>query len=162
MKEQKITPCLWFDREAQEAAEFYVSLFPDSKIDRTLRWTTDTDWAKTGDVLLVDFTLAGFKYQALNGGPHEPFNDAISLSVICGDQSEVDRLWVSLTSDGGQPIQCGWLKDKFGVPWQIVPEALPRMLHDRDPEKSKRVMEAMMQMVKIDVAELQAAYDAFH
>jgi predicted 3-demethylubiquinone-9 3-methyltransferase (glyoxalase superfamily) len=154
-----IVPCLWFDGRALEAAEFYVSLFPDSHIDRILRWTIDTPWAKKGDPLMVDFTLAGKQHQALNGGPHDPFNDAISLSALCKDQAEVDRLWDALTADGGKPIQCSWLKDKFGVAWQIVPEALPRMLHDKDPEKAGRAMQAMMQMVKIDVARLQAAYD---
>ena len=109
--------------------------------------------------LTIDFTLAGQKHQALNGGPHHPFNDAISLSVLCEDQAEVDRLWDALTADGGEPVQCSWLRDKFGDSWQIVPEAPPRMLHDNDSEKAKRVMEAMMQMVKIDVAKLQAVYD---
>jgi predicted 3-demethylubiquinone-9 3-methyltransferase (glyoxalase superfamily) len=154
-----IVPCLWFDGRALEAAEFYVSLFPDSHIDRILRSSIDTPGAKTGDSLLIEFTLAGKQYQALNGGPHHPFNDAISLSVLCGDQTEVDRLWDALIADGGKPIQCSWLKDKFGVAWQIVPEALPRMLHDKDSVKAKRVMEAMIQMVKIDVASLQAAYN---
>ena len=107
----------------------------------------------------MDFTLAGKRHQVLNGGPHDPFNDAISLSVLCKDQAEVDRLWDALTADGGKPVQCGWLKDKFGVAWQIVPEALPRLMNDKHSEKANRVMEAMMQMVKIDVAKLQAAYN---
>jgi predicted 3-demethylubiquinone-9 3-methyltransferase (glyoxalase superfamily) len=154
-----IVPCLWFDSRALEAAEFYILLFPNSHIDQILKWSLDTPWAKTGDPLLVDFTLAGKKHQALNGGPHDPFNDAISLSVLCKDQAEVDRLWDTLTADGGKPVQCGWLKDKFGVAWQIVPEALPRLMHDKDSAKAKRVMEAMMQMVKIDVARLEAAYE---
>ena len=156
-----IVPCLWFDGRVLEAAEFYISLFPDSHIDRILRSSVDTPGAKKGDPLLIEFTLAGKQHQALNGGPHDPFNlpDAISLSVLCRDQAEVDRLWDALTADGGQPIQCGWLRDKFGIAWQIVPEALPRLLHDKDSEKAKRVMEAMMQMVKIDVARLQAAYN---
>ena len=155
---QTITPCLWFDGRAEEAAEFYTSIFPDSRIDQILRSSVDTPGTKTGDAILVEFTLAGQKHQALNGGPHDPFNDAISLSVLCEDQAEVDRFWDALTADGGRPVQCGWLKDKFGVSWQIVPEALLRMMNDRDPERSKRVMEAMMQMVKIDVATLKAAY----
>jgi predicted 3-demethylubiquinone-9 3-methyltransferase (glyoxalase superfamily) len=154
-----IVPCFWFDGRALEAAEFYVSLFPDSRIDRVLRSSIDTPRAKKGEPLLIEFTLAGKQHQALNGGPHDPFNNAISLSALCGDQAEVDRLWDALTADGGQPIQCSWLKDKFGVAWQIVPEALPRLLHDKDPVKAKRVMEAMIQMVKIDVARLQAAYN---
>lgn len=154
-----IVPCLWFDGQALEAAEFYVSLFADSRIERILRSSIDTPGAKKGDPLLIEFTLAGKPHQALNGGPHDPFNKAISLSILCRDQAEVDRLWDALTADGGQPIQCSWLTDKFGVAWQVVPEALPRMLHDEDPVKAKRVMEAMVQMVKIDVAKLQAAYN---
>jgi predicted 3-demethylubiquinone-9 3-methyltransferase (glyoxalase superfamily) len=107
----------------------------------------------------VEFTLAGLSYQGLNGGPHDPFNDAISLSVSCKDQAEVDRLWGALIADGGKEVQCGWLKDKFGVAWQIVPEELFAMLHDKDRSRSKRVMEAMMQMVKLDLAALRRAYD---
>jgi predicted 3-demethylubiquinone-9 3-methyltransferase (glyoxalase superfamily) len=154
-----VVPCLWFDGQALEAAEFYVSLFADSRIERILRSSIDTPGAKKGDPLLIEFTLAGKQHQALNGGPHDPFNKAISLSILCRDQAEVDRLWDALTADGGQPIQCSWLQDKFGVAWQVVPEALPRMLHDEDPVKATRVMEAMIQMVKIDVAKLQAAYN---
>jgi predicted 3-demethylubiquinone-9 3-methyltransferase (glyoxalase superfamily) len=156
---EKISPCLWFDGRAEEAAEFYTSIFPDSQIDHTWRTSIDTPGAKEGEVILVEFTIAGLSYQALNGGPHDQFNDAISLSVTCKDQAEVDRLWNALTADGGRPVQCGWLKDKFGVSWQIVPEALPRMMKDKDPAKSKRVMEAMMQMVKLDVRKLERAYE---
>lgn len=156
---QKISPCLWFDRQAEEAAKFYTSIFPDSRIDDIMRSSVDTPGAKTGETLLVDFTIAGQKYQALNGGPHDRFNDAISLSVTCKDQAEVDRLWEALITDGGRPVQCGWLKDKFGVSWQIVPEGLLKMINDKDRQKSKRVMEAMMHMVKLDIDELQKAYD---
>jgi predicted 3-demethylubiquinone-9 3-methyltransferase (glyoxalase superfamily) len=156
---QKISPCLWFDGRAEEAAHFYISIFPDSHIDHVSRSGLDYPGGKAGDVILVEFTLAGQGYQALNGGPHDPFNDAISLSVSCADQAEVDRLWDALTADGGQPVQCGWLKDKFGVSWQIVPEALSRMMKDKDPAKSKRVMEALMQMVKFDIEKLRQAYD---
>jgi predicted 3-demethylubiquinone-9 3-methyltransferase (glyoxalase superfamily) len=159
VEQQKIAPCLWFDGKAQEAAEFYISLFPNSQINRILRWPMESTWAKKGDPLLVEFTLDGHRFQALNGGPNHPFNDAISLSVACSDQTEVDRLWNSLTANGGKPVQCSWLKDKYGVSWQIVPEALPRMLNDQDTEKAKRVMDAMMQMVKIDAPALQAVYD---
>lgn len=156
---KKITPCLWFDGRAEEAAEFYTSIFPDSQVDHIWRTTIDTPGAKEGAVILVEFTIAGLSYQALNGGPHDQFNDAISLSVTCKDQAEVDRFWDALTADGGRPVQCGWLKDRFGVSWQIVPEALLRMMKDKDPAKSKRVMEAMMQMVKLDVAKLEHAYE---
>ena len=154
-----ISPCLWFDDRAEEAAEFYTSIFPDSRIDQVLRSSIDTPGARAGDVIVVDFTLAGQKHQALNGGPHDEFNDAISLSVTCKDQAEVDRLWDALTEGGGRPVQCGWLKDKFGVSWQIVPEPLARMMNDKDTAKSKRVMEAMMQMVKLDVDTLERAYE---
>jgi predicted 3-demethylubiquinone-9 3-methyltransferase (glyoxalase superfamily) len=158
MTTQTISPCLWFDRQAEEAAKFYTSIFLDSHIDRMLRASVDTPGAKTGEILLVDFTLAGQQYHALNGGAHDRFNDAISLVVTCQDQAEVDRLWDALIADGGTPVQCGWLKDKFGVSWQIVPEVLPQMLNDKDREKSKRVMEAMMQMVRLDIDALQQAY----
>jgi predicted 3-demethylubiquinone-9 3-methyltransferase (glyoxalase superfamily) len=156
---QKITPCLWFDGRAEEAAEFYISVFPDSHIDYIARSGIDTPGGEAGSVLLVEFTLAGQSYQALNGGPHDPFNDAISLSVSCADQAEVDRLWDALTADGGKPVQCGWLKDKFGVRWQIVPEAFMEMMKTGDQEKSKRVMAALMQMVKLDITKLKQAYD---
>lgn len=159
MTTQKISPCLWFDRQAEEASKFYTSIFLDSRIDEIMRSSVDTPGAKAGEVILVDFTLAGQKYQALNGGVHERFNDAISLAVTCKDQAEVDRLWDALIAGGGKPVQCGWLKDKFGVSWQIVPEVLPKMINDKDREKSKRVMEAMMRMVKLDIDELQKAYD---
>ena len=155
---QKITPCLWFDDNAEEAVQFYTSVFPNSSIDQVQRSTVDYPGGKEGSVLMLTFTLAGQSYLALNGGPYEKFNNAISLSVDCADQAEVDRLWAALTADGGKPVQCGWLKDKFGLSWQIVPRRLPELLSDPDMAKAKRVMEAMMQMVKIDVAQLEAAH----
>jgi predicted 3-demethylubiquinone-9 3-methyltransferase (glyoxalase superfamily) len=158
-KTQTISPCLWFDGRAEEAATFYTSILPDSRIDHVQRSPIDTPGAKEGEVILVEFTLAGQSYQALNGGPHDPFNDAISLSVRCRDQAEVDRYWEALIADGGKPVQCGWLTDKFGVRWQIVPDTLIEMMKDRDTSKSKRVMAAMMEMVKLDVARLKEAYD---
>ena len=154
---QTITPCLWFENNALEAAEFYTSIFPDSSIATVQRAPADTPGPKAGSVLVVQFKLAGQDYQALNGGPHDKFNDAISLSVSCKDQTEVDRYWSALTAGGGKPVQCGWLKDKYGLSWQIVPKRLPELLADPDPGKAKRVMEAMMKMVKIDVAALEAA-----
>jgi predicted 3-demethylubiquinone-9 3-methyltransferase (glyoxalase superfamily) len=156
---QTISPCLWFDGRAEEAAEFYASIFPDARIDHVWKSTIDTPGAKEGDVLLVEFTIAGQSYQALNGGPHDPFNDAISLSVRFKDQAEVDRYWETLTADGGEPVQCGWLRDKFGVRWQIVPDVLMEMMKDPHPARSKRVMAAMMEMVKLDVARLKEAYN---
>ena len=154
---QTITPCLWFKDQALEAAEFYTSVFPDSSIVTVQRAPADTPGPKAGSVLVVQFKLAGQDYQALNGGPHDKFNDALSLSVSCKDQTEVDRYWSALTGGGGKPVQCGWLKDKYGLSWQIVPKRLPELLADPDPEKAKRAMEAMMKMVKIDVAALEAA-----
>lgn len=154
---RKFTPCLWFEGNALQAAQFYTSVFADGAIVDVHHARTDTPGNKEGDVLLVTFTLAGESFQALNGPPHDTFNDAISISVSCEDQAEVDRTWTALTADGGKPVACGWLKDKFGVSWQIVPKILPQLLADTDPAKGKRAMEAMMQMVKIDVAKLQAA-----
>ncbi|QDS94571.1 3-demethylubiquinone-9 3-methyltransferase [Roseimaritima multifibrata] len=153
-----ITPCLWFVDNAAEAAEFYTSVFPDSKIVHQMLSQDDWPGGKAGDVLLVEFELQGQAYQALNGGPNDPFNERVSLSVLCKDQTEVDRYWEELIADGGEPIMCGWLKDKYGVRWQIVPEAFFRMVKDTDLEKSRRVMQAMTQLVKLDVAKLTQAY----
>jgi predicted 3-demethylubiquinone-9 3-methyltransferase (glyoxalase superfamily) len=154
---QKITPCLWFEGNALEAAEFYTSVFPNSAISEVHKSRADTPGGKAGSVLFVTFTLAGQGYQAFNGGPHDKFNDAISLLVSCEDQAEVDRLWAALTADGGRPVQCGWLKDKFGLSWQIVPKRLAELMSSSDPEKGKRVMQALMKMIKIDIAGLEAA-----
>lgn len=156
MHHQKITPCLWFEREALDAARFYVSAFGGT-IDKVHRAASDTPGNKEGDILLVELTLAGQRYQALNGGAHDKFNDAVSLSVRCEDQAEVDQLWSALTADGGKPVQCGWLKDKYGLSWQIVPRQLMELMADPDPSRRKRVMQAMLRMVKIDIAGLQAA-----
>lgn len=156
--QQSITPCLWFDKQAQEAAEFYVSVFPDSRIDHVMRAGADWPTGKPGEVVFIEFTLSGVAHQALNGGPQTTFNDAVSLSVTCKDQAEVDRLWDALTADGGEPVACGWLKDKYGLRWQIVPQAHWRMMHEGEPEQKKRVMAAMMEMVKLDVTKLEAAY----
>ncbi|MFO0997552.1 MAG: VOC family protein [Alphaproteobacteria bacterium] len=155
---EKITPCLWFEGNALEAARFYTSVFPGSTIREVHEAKADTPGSKEGAVLMVAFELAGQGYLALNGPPHDKFNDAISLSVRCEDQEEVDRLWAALTADGGKPVQCGWLKDKFGLSWQIVPRQLPELLSDPDPAKGKRVMEAMLKMVKLDIAALTRAH----
>jgi predicted 3-demethylubiquinone-9 3-methyltransferase (glyoxalase superfamily) len=157
--QQTITICLWFDNNAEEAAEFYVSVFADSRINRKTINHSDWPGGKAGDVIVVEFELAGQRYQALNGGPNGPFNDRVSLSVSCKDQAEVDRYWEALTADGGEPVMCGWLKDKFGMRWQVVPEAFFEMVHDSDTEKSSRVMQAMLQMVKFDVEKLKQAYE---
>jgi predicted 3-demethylubiquinone-9 3-methyltransferase (glyoxalase superfamily) len=152
----KIAPCLWFDGEAEEAAKFYVSLLPDSRIDHVQRNVTDSPAGKAGSVLVVKFTLAGQSFLALNGGSRFEYTHAISFFVDCVDQAEVDRLWDAL-SDGGSVERCGWLKDRYGVSWQIVPSVLPRLLGDPDPAKAQRVMQAMLQMVKLDIAGLEAA-----
>ncbi|MGO9427698.1 VOC family protein [Rhodoblastus sp.] len=157
LAKQRLTTCLWFDGQAEEAARFYVSLLPDSRIDAINRAPGDYPAGQAGKVLLVEFTLAGQKFQALNGGPQFQFTEAISMSVSCADQAEVDRLWSALTADGGKPAQCGWLKDRYGLSWQIVPEALPRLMASGNPEQAARVCKAMMQMVKLDVAELERA-----
>ena len=148
---QKITPFLWFNDNAEHAINFYLSIFKDSKIISLNR-------NEEGKVFTGSFELEGQKFIALNGGPHFTFNEAISFFVDCKTQEEVDELWEKL-SEGGSKGQCGWLKDKFGISWQIIPEALSDLMSDADPAKSGRVMEAMMKMTKIEIAELQKAYD---
>jgi len=152
----KITPFLWFDREAEEAAKFYTSIFKKSKINRVRRFGDEGAGPK-GQVMTVEFTLQGQKFVALNGGPGHPHTDAISFVVDCATQKEVDHYWKML-SRGGQEIQCGWLKDKYGIAWQVVPGVLLKMISDKDPDKRTRVMKAMMQMVKIDIQKLKRAY----
>ncbi|MDQ3810758.1 MAG: VOC family protein [Chloroflexota bacterium] len=154
----KITPCLWFDGKAEEAAQFYVGLLPDSHIDGVLRAPADNPSTPAGAVLTVDFTVAGQKFQGLNGGPEFTFNEAVSFQIDCEDQAEVDRLWNALSENGGQPGPCGWIKDRFGLSWQIIPRALARMLNDSDAEAAGRAMQAMLKMGKIDVAELERAF----
>jgi len=154
---QKITPFLWFDNNAEEAVNHYLSIFKNSKINKILR-CGDAGPGPKGSILTIAFQLEGQEFIALNGGPVFKFNEAISLSVDCKSQTEVDNLWEKL-SDGGQKSQCGWLKDKFGLSWQVVPSALVEMLQDKDAEKAKRVMAAMMQMSKIDIGILKHAYE---
>ena len=154
----KITPCLWYVDKAEEAARFYVSLLPDSRIDNVTTLPADTPSGPEGSVQVVEFTLAGQSYLAMKAGPLDDFNHAVSFMIECEDQAEVDRLWNAL-SDGGSVEQCGWLKDRYGVSWQIVPKAFGRMMKDKDRAKVRRVTEAMLQMVKLDIRALQAAYD---
>jgi predicted 3-demethylubiquinone-9 3-methyltransferase (glyoxalase superfamily) len=156
----KITPVLWFDGQAEEAADFYVSLLPNSHVDNVSRSPSDTPSGPAGSVLTVDFTLDGQPIQILNGGPDFTLSEAFSLAVECRDQAEVDRLWEALTSNGGQESVCGWLKDRYGLSWQIVPKRLHELLSDPDAGRAQRAMEAMLKMVKIDVAELERAADA--
>jgi predicted 3-demethylubiquinone-9 3-methyltransferase (glyoxalase superfamily) len=155
----KIAPCLWFADEAEEAAKFYVSLLPDSRIDKVVHGAIDTPGVKAGSVLVVEFTLAGQEFMALNGGQRMEYTHAISFKIDCADQAEVDRLWDSLTSNGGATVQCGWLRDRYGVSWQIVPQVLPKLLGGPDQAGAQRAMQAMMKMVKLDIAALQKAYD---
>jgi predicted 3-demethylubiquinone-9 3-methyltransferase (glyoxalase superfamily) len=155
-----LSMCLWFDKQAEEAASFYVSLLPNSRIDHVNRSPADYPNGKAGDVLVVEFTLDGRPYMALNGGPNFTFDEAISMVLTTEDQAETDRYWEALLADGGQPSQCGWLKDRFGLSWQVTPKQLPKLLGDPDPARAKRAMEAMMDMVKIDVAALERAADA--
>jgi predicted 3-demethylubiquinone-9 3-methyltransferase (glyoxalase superfamily) len=153
----KISPCLWFDGEAEEAAKFYVSLLPDSKIAQVQRNLVDSRSGKAGTVLVVEFTLAGQSYLALNGGKRFEYTHAISFKVDCADQAEIDRLWDRL-SDGGSIECCGWLRDRYGVSWQIVPAVLPELLAGPDRAGAQRAMQAMLQMVKLDIAALNKAY----
>jgi len=155
---QKVTPCLWFDGQAEQAARYYVSLLPDSRINKVVRSPADTPSGPAGMVLVVDFTLAGNRFTGLNGGPQFPFTEAVSFQIACDDQAEVDRLWTAL-SDGGSPSQCGWLKDRWGVSWQIVPTRLFQLLADADPARSRRATEAMLTMGKLNIAELERAAD---
>ncbi|GAB3660390.1 VOC family protein [Actinocorallia lasiicapitis] len=154
---QKITTFLWFDGKAEEAAEFYTTLFDDSKILDVQPWADGGPYP-SGTAMVVEFQLAGQRYQALNGGSNFTFNEAISLLVDCDDQAEVDRLWDALTADGGEESQCGWLKDRYGLSWQIVPRALQSCLAGPDREGAARAMQAMLGMRKLDVAALEAAY----
>lgn len=154
---EKIVPCLWFDGAAEEAARFYVTLLPNSRIDRILNSPADNPSCKEGEVLTVEFTLAGRKYLGLNGGPQFPFTEAVSFQIFCQTQSEVDRLWAALLEDGGTESACGWLKDRWGFSWQIVPTKLNELLFDPDRARAKRAMEAMMSMVKIDIAAIELA-----
>lgn len=156
--QSKIHTFLWYAKEAEEAARLYASIFPDSRVDRVWAMPTETPSGPPGSVKLVDFTLLGQRFQAMTAGPHHDFNDAISLVVLCDDQAELDRYWNALLEGGGQSQACGWLTDRFGVRWQIIPAAMEAMMHDPDVAKSKRVTEAMLTMIKLDIAALEKAY----
>ena len=160
---QKITSFLWFNGNAEEAAKFYTSIFKNSKIGRILRYSEEVakvsqSGQPVGSVLTIEFEIEGQKFVALNGGPQFKFNESISFVVNCETQKEVDYFWEKLTADGGEESACGWLRDKFGVSWQVTPTALIDMLHDKDSAKSERVMNAMLQMQKIDIETLKIAY----
>jgi predicted 3-demethylubiquinone-9 3-methyltransferase (glyoxalase superfamily) len=155
---QKITPFLWYAKEAEEAARLYVSVFPDSRILKVVSMPTDSPSGPAGSVKIVDFVLFGQSFTAMTAGPLDPFNHAVSFVVNCETQDEIDRYWTKLL-EGGSAEQCGWLKDRFGLSWQIVPALLPKLMAGPDQVKAKRAADAMMKMVKIDIAGLQKAYD---
>jgi predicted 3-demethylubiquinone-9 3-methyltransferase (glyoxalase superfamily) len=158
MHMQKITPFLWYAREAEEAAAFYASVFPDSRINRVTALPSQSPGGPPGSVKIVEFVLFGQPFIAMSAGPLDPFNHAVSFVVHCDDQAEVDRYWSGLLAGGGAPEQCGWLKDRFGVSWQIVPTALAAMMADPDRAGARRASDAMMKMVKIDLGQLRAAF----
>jgi predicted 3-demethylubiquinone-9 3-methyltransferase (glyoxalase superfamily) len=156
---QKIRTCLWFDREAEDAANFYVSLFENSRVLGVSRYGSNMPMA-AGSIMTIDFELAGTKFMALNGGPLFKFTEASSMVVDCESQSEIDRLWSALLAGGGREQQCGWLKDRFGLSWQIVPLGLRELISGATPTQSQRLIGALMRMVKLDIASLEAAYNA--
>ncbi|MDH3306567.1 MAG: VOC family protein [Acidimicrobiia bacterium] len=153
----RITPNLWFDAEGEAAADFYVSIFPNSKVNHVSHYG-EAGSGESGSVMTVDFTLDGQPFMAINGGPRFPFTEAISLLINCADQGEVDYYWEKLT-DGGEEVQCGWLKDRYGLSWQVVPPGMEELLADPDPGRSQRAMVAMLGMKKLDLAGLRAAAD---
>ena len=153
-----ITPNLWFDGDAEEAAQFWTSIFPDSRIEAVNRSPADFPNGRKGDVVTVDYTLSGQRFTGINGGPDFTFDEAVSFLIECEDQAELDRYWAALTADGGEPGPCGWLKDRFGVSWQVVPRRLRELMNADDAGGAERAMQAMLRMGKLDVAELEAAY----
>ena len=156
---QKITPMLWFDGTAEEAARFHTSLFPDSRVDKVVRAAADNPSTREGDVITVEYTVAGSPFVGLNGGPDFQFNEAVSFVVTCEDQAEVDRYWDALVQGGGEHSVCGWLKDRFGLSWQVVPRELNEMLESPDHDAARRAMEAMLKMTKLDVNALREAFE---
>ena len=157
-RQAKIYTFLWYATEAEEAARFYTSIFPDSRIDHVTALQSESPSGPPGSVKVVDFTLFGQRFQAMTAGPHHDFNDAISIVVVCDDQAELDRYWKALVSGGGKELACGWLIDRFGLRWQIVPAVFEEMMRDTDRARSRRVTDAMMKMVKFDIAALKEIY----
>jgi predicted 3-demethylubiquinone-9 3-methyltransferase (glyoxalase superfamily) len=156
---QRIFTFLWYATEAEEAARFYASIFPDSRVDRVTPMMSDTPSGPPGSVQVVEFTLLGQHFQAMSAGPREDFNDAISMVVLCEDQAELDRYWNALLEGGGREVACGWLVDRFGLRWQLWPAEMAEMMSDPDPARAKRVTDAVMGMVKLDITALRKAYD---
>jgi predicted 3-demethylubiquinone-9 3-methyltransferase (glyoxalase superfamily) len=155
---QKIVPHLWYAKEAEEAARFYATVFPDSRVESVSALPADSPSGPAGSVKIVKFTLFGQSFMAMSAGPHDPFNDAISFMVNCTSQVEIDRYWNALLENGGKPQACGWITDRYGVRWQITPTVLVEMMSDPDTTKGRRVAEEMMKQVKFDIAKLEAAY----
>jgi len=155
---QKISPFLWYAKEAEEAAAFYTSIFPDSRVTRVTALPSESPSGPPGSVKIVEFELFGQSFMAMSAGPLDPFNHAISLLVTCENQAEIDRYWDGLLAGGGKPEECGWLRDRYGLAWQIVPAGFGEMMADPDRARAKRVADAMLKMVKLDVAALEAAY----
>ena len=158
-RDAKIFTHLWYAAEAEEAARFYCSIFPNSHVDAVTPLPSDSPSGPAGTAVIVDFTLFGERFQALKAGPHHEFNDAVSLVVMCDDQAEVDRYWEALLDGGGHEQACGWLTDRFGVRWQIVPRMVDDLLRTGEPARVKRMSDVLLQQVKLDIAALQAAYD---
>jgi predicted 3-demethylubiquinone-9 3-methyltransferase (glyoxalase superfamily) len=156
----KIFTHLWYAKDAEEAAKFYSSVFPDSRVDRVTPLQSDSPSGPGGSVKVVDFTLFGQRFQAISAGAHHEFNDAISIVVSCDNQAELDRYWNALIEGGGKPQACGWLVDRYGLRWQIVPARFDEMMRDKDPVRSKKVSDAMLKMVKLDIAALEKAYSS--
>jgi predicted 3-demethylubiquinone-9 3-methyltransferase (glyoxalase superfamily) len=156
-RKQRIFPFLWYAKEAEAAARFYASIFPDSRVESVTPLLSESPSGPPGSVKVVDFILFGQRFQAMTAGPHDDFNDAMSLMVECEDQKELDRYWNALLEGGGKPVACGWLNDRYGVRWQIVPTILEELMRDPDQARAKRVSDAMLKMVKIDIAALKAA-----
>jgi predicted 3-demethylubiquinone-9 3-methyltransferase (glyoxalase superfamily) len=157
-KRPKIYPFLWYAKEAEQAATYYASIFPDSRVDRVTAMQSESPSGPPGSVKVVEFTLFGQPFMAMTAGRHDDFNDAISIMVECADQQELDRYWMALLEGGGKEVACGWLTDRFGLRWQLVPAKMQDWMADPDKERSRRVTDAMMQMVKLDVAKLEKAY----
>ncbi|HEV8120074.1 MAG TPA: VOC family protein [Candidatus Polarisedimenticolia bacterium] len=154
----KIFPFLWYAKEAEEAARFYASIFPDSHVERVTPLLSESPSGPPGSVKVVDFTLLGQRFQAMTAGPHHEFNDAISMVVLCDDQAELDRYWNALLQGGGREQACGWLTDRYGLRWQIVPAVMEEMMRDPDPKRSRKATDAVLKMVKFDIATLEKAY----
>jgi predicted 3-demethylubiquinone-9 3-methyltransferase (glyoxalase superfamily) len=158
MAKAKIFPFFWYAKDAEEAARVYTSIFPDSRVNSVSAMQSESPSGPPGSVKVVDFTLFGQPFRAMSAGPHHDFNDAVSITVLCDNQAELDRYWNALLEGGGKPQACGWLIDRFGLRWQIVPAVMEEMMGDKDPKRSKRVTDAMMKMVKFDIAALEKAY----